>query len=441
MTPTKASRLPTLPFGTTLPFGAPQKVERFVLENGLRVLLLPDRSAPLIALQLWFKVGSRHEKKGKTGLAHLFEHLMFNQFESLAAGEFDVKMESMGADNNASTWLDFTQYQEAFPKKHLRAVLELEAHRMTSLVLESEPVAREKEVVMNERRYRVDDDVDGAAEELLYKTAFSAHPYHSPTIGWMKDIEGLSPQDCKQFYAQYYCPNNATLVLVGDLSPARALSLVSRAFGHIPQAEVPEEDTHFDPPQTTGKQVAVELPTATSKLQVGFLGPALGDEDHVLACLLVEVLTSGNASRLHQRMVYRDQIASEVAGFVGPHRDPSLIEFSASAREEADAQTLLLTLETELEKLRSQPISNEELERAKARFEFSQLGGMETAEGKASQLGFYDTLLGNPVAAWERLERAQRAQASDLRRVARRYLRPERQTSVLVSPSTPEAGA
>ncbi|MCH2109308.1 MAG: insulinase family protein, partial [Polyangiaceae bacterium] len=178
------------------------ELERYALANGLQVLHLQDKSAPIIALHTWFDVGSRHERPGKTGLAHLFEHLMFNEMEGLAPGEFDRRMESAGADNNASTWLDFTQYEEAFPKSQLAKVMELEALRMGKLLLQQAQLDSEKEVVANERRYRVEDDVEGKAEELLWKLAFQKHSYHWPTIGWMEDIQNFEVEDCLDFYRE-----------------------------------------------------------------------------------------------------------------------------------------------------------------------------------------------------------------------------------------------
>src|SRR5262245_56053404 len=176
-------------------------------------------------------VGSRNEKPGKTGIAHLFEHLMFNETEGLAAGEFDRQLEELGAESNASTWLDWTHYDIAIPSSGFDRVVELEAERMNHLVLREPQVASEKEVVMNERRFRVEDDVEGALNELLWSTAFEDHPYRWPTIGWMSDIESFDVDDCQRFYRTYYAPNNATLVVVGDIEPERTLRKLQDAYG------------------------------------------------------------------------------------------------------------------------------------------------------------------------------------------------------------------
>ena len=206
------------------PFG-PSTVRRYGLSNGLTILLLEDKSAPVVSYFTWFKVGSRHEKPGKTGLAHLFEHLMFNETLHLKAGEFDKKLEESGAESNAATWVDWTFYHESVPKDRLPLVVKLESDRMHNLVLRDAQVTSEKEVVANERRYRVEDDVEGTANELLYKHAFEKHAYHWPTIGWMEDIQAFTPEDCEEFYRTYYAPNNATVVVVGDFQEAKLLGL------------------------------------------------------------------------------------------------------------------------------------------------------------------------------------------------------------------------
>jgi zinc protease len=416
----------------TVPFGPVLEVDQFVLKNGLEILLVVDQTAPVIAYQTWFRVGSRHETRGKTGLAHLFEHLMFNEVEGLPAGAFDEKMEAAGADNNASTWLDFTQYQEAFPKAHLKMVADLEARRMQHLVLREPQVTSEKEVVKNERRYRVDDDVEGAVEELLWKTAFVQHPYHAPTIGWMEDIEGLSTDDCRDFYRAFYAPNNASLILVGDLNPKRVLALIMEKYGEIPPFALPLENSFPEPVQVAERIVESFQPTPTEKLVLGYKGPALGDSDHIVLTLLLEILTGSAASRIRRRLVRTQEIASDVSGFVGPHAHPSLIEISAAARQNHTAEELLSVIEEEIDRLKTEPVSTDELDRAKSRMELGLLGSMESAEGKASTIGFYQCVLGQPAEAISRLERAARVTPGDLRYAARRYLTAGSRTTLFV---------
>jgi zinc protease len=425
------------PFGAlhyvgSVSFGAALSLQRFRLGNGLTILVCEDHSAPVVAYHTWYRVGSRHEQEGKTGLAHLFEHLMFNEIEGRKAGEFDRKLEEAGAESNASTWLDWTQYNIAIPKDQLGLVIGLEAERMSKLVLRDPQVTTEKGVVANERRYRVDDDVEGAVSELLWATAFTRHAYRWPTIGWMQDIEGFTTEDCDAFYRTYYAPNNAIIVVVGDMSVPFVLGKIAKAYGHLPASTLPVEDVVPEPPQVEERSIEVTKPTSTQKLAVGYHSPAMGDFDHPALSLLAEVLFGGRASRLHQKLVRELEIATEVRVFVGPFRDPGLIEIYASARGEHTAEELLAAIDEELTRVQDEPIALEEIERARSRLELGLLAGLETVDGKASTIGFYETVLGRPAAAFERLEATARLTASDLRRVARRYLRKEARSIVRV---------
>ena len=425
----------------TVAFGPSLAVERFRFGNGLELLFCEDHSAPVIAYHTWFRVGSRHEREGKTGLAHLFEHLMFNEVEGRKAGEFDRKLEEAGAESNASTWLDFTQYNISIPKDQLPLVIKLESERMSRLVLREPQVKSEKEVVANERRYRVDDDVEGAVSELLWATAFDKHAYRWPTIGWMKDIEGFTTEDCLEFYRTYYAPNNAVLVVVGDVAELALLKRLSAAYGALPPSTLPLEDVQPEPPQNAERRLEVTKPTSTEKLVVGYHSPAMGDFDHPALSLLAEVLFGGRASRLHQKLVRELELATEVRAFVGPFRDPGLFEIFASAREGKNAEQLLAVIDAEFEKIQTEPITAEEIARASARLELSLLAGLETVDGKASTLGFYETVLGRPGAAFERLETTRRVTASDLVRVARRYLLPRFRSVILVRPDAAASNA
>jgi zinc protease len=412
----------------------PPRVQRFLLGNGLRLLLLVDRSAPVLSYFTWFRVGSRHEKPGKTGLAHLFEHLMFNETEGLAANEFDRKLEENGAESNAATWLDWTYYYESLPRDRFQLAVKLESERMARLVLREPQVTSEKEVVANERRMRVDDDVEGTANEILYKTAFTRHPYHWPTIGWMTDIEGFTPEDCAAFYRTYYAPNNATVIVVGDVAEKDVLTRIRDAYGAIPASEIPEEDTHPEPPQNEARLVELSKPTPSEKLLVGYRGPALGDADHPTCVVLNEILFGGRASRLYRDLVTTREACTEVRGWVSTFRDPGLYELYFTARPGVTSKDVLAAVETQLARVRDELVESEELDRAKARLELGLLQSLETTSGKAEQIGFYDTVLGDPCAAFRRLERYRRVTAGEIRTAARRYFVPEARTIVKVLP-------
>jgi zinc protease len=421
----------------TVPFGARLRIERFRFANGMELLACEDRSAPVVAYHTFYKVGSRHEREGKTGLAHLFEHLMFNEVEGRAPGEFDRKLEEAGAESNASTWLDWTHYNIAVPKDKLALVIGLEAERMSRLVLRDPQVTSEKEVVANERRYRVEDDVEGSVSELLWATAFTRHAYRWPTIGWMKDIEGFTTGDCEEFYATYYAPNNAVLVVVGDFVEATLLEKVAAAYGGIAPSSLPVENYQAEPPQTVERRMEVTKPTPTEKIAIGYHGPALGDFDHLGLSLLVDVLFTGRASRVHQKLVRELELASDVRAFVGPFRDPGLVEFFASAREGHTAEDLLAAIDSELVRAQEEAVSAEEIERARARTELGLLASLETVDGKATTIGFYETVLGRPAAAFERLDALRRIGPSDLLRAARRFFDRNARSLVVVRKGLP----
>ncbi len=421
---------------TSVAFGAAAAVHVLVMDNGLRILMMLDRSAPVVAYATWYRVGSRHEKAGKTGLAHLFEHLMFNETEHLKAGEFDRKLEESGAESNAATWLDWTYYYEAVPKDRIGLIIELEADRMAHLVLREAQVTSEKEVVANERRYRVDDDVEGLASELLYRTAFERHNYGWPTIGWMEDIQAFVPSDCESFYKTFYAPNNATIVVVGDVREADVLTRLRKAYGALPRAEIPDEDTHPEPPQTEERVVVLRKPTATEKLVIGYHGPALADPDHAPLAVLQEVFLGGRASRGYRAMLIDKELATDLRGWASTFRDPGLFEVYLTARPGKTKDELLATFDHEITRLRDDLVTADELQCAKARLELGGLQSLDTASGKAEQIGFYDTVVGDPAGAFRRLEAYRRVTAGDVRRVARRFLVTRSRTIVHVIPET-----
>jgi zinc protease len=416
-------------------FGPSLRVAKLRLANGMKLRLQIDSAAPVIALQTWVGVGSRFEKQGKTGICHLFEHLMFGETEGLAHGAFDRLLEEAGAETNAATFLDWTYYQQNLPKAALELALRLEAERFSRLVLREPQVASEKDVVANERRQRVDDDVDGAVSELLYKEAFREHGYGIPTIGWMSDIESFTPEDCLAFYGTYYAPNNATLVLVGDLDAASTLALVDQYFGPLRSSDIPVEDVRPEPPQTSERRIEVTKPTATEKLAIGYRSPALGDFDHAPLTLLGEILFGGRASRMHRKLVKELELAVEARVWVGTFRDPGLFDVGLTAREEIAAEALLEAFDAEMDAIRREPPSESELDRVKARLELATLQSLETVGGRAETIGFNEIVLGDSAASFARLEAYQRVTRSDLLRVARRYLDPSQRTIVVVRPS------
>ncbi|MBI2894389.1 MAG: insulinase family protein [Deltaproteobacteria bacterium] len=421
-------------------FGAGQRISKFELPNGLRIIVSEDHAAPVFSYHTWFRVGSRNEREGKTGLAHLFEHLMFNETESLRAGEFDRILEQAGGESNAATWVDWTFYHENLPSSKLDLAVRLEADRMQHLVLQDPQVTSEKEVVANERRYSVDDSVEGSLNELLYKTAFSRHPYHWPTIGWMSDIESFDTADCRSFYRTYYAPNNATLVVVGDVDTARLLRLVRRHYGSIARQGIPGQEFPREPRQRRERRVTVEKPVAADRLQVGWRGPALSDPDHVALTVANEVLFGGRSSRLYRSLVTRLEIASSARGWVSTFADPGLYEVFVELRQGHRAAEAERVIATAVSGLRRELVPDQEMEKARSRLELQFLQGLTTAGGKAEQLGFHETTLGDFRTMFDRLEAIRNVTAEDVRRAARRFLRRTNRTAIVAVPEPPGGG-
>ncbi len=424
-------------FVETIPFGDHFEVERHRFENGLTALIMTDRSAPVISYQTWYRVGSRHEKRGKTGLAHLFEHLMFNETKSLPRGEFDRLLESAGGETNAATWVDWTYYYENVPREEIGLVVRLEADRMTNLVLRDPQVKSEKEVVANERRFRVDDEVEGSVNELLYKTAFTKHPYHWPTIGWMADIERFTTADCREFYGTYYAPNNAVVVMVGDITVDEALKILHSRYDAIGSSKIPRERVVHEPPQTKERIVRIRKPTQTQKLQLGYRAPAFGERKHAILSVANEILFGGRSSRLVRALVTEGEVAAEARGSVAPSELPGLYEIWVSMRDRHTANEALAIIDAEFERLASSLVKPSELEKVKNRMELGFLQGLETASGKAEQIGFYEVVTGDPRRVFERVEAMRSVTRDEIRSAVANLLVPRARTRIHVEPNAP----
>lgn len=397
--------------------------------------MAPDRAAPVAFVHTWLSVGSRHEPAGKTGMAHLFEHLMFGGTATQPFGAFDRRIEEAGGDTNGATWLDWTYFSNDVPVAALPLVLELEADRMQHLVLEPEPVEREREVVLNERRETVEDDVDEYASEQLYLTALSRHGYRHPTIGFAEDVEALSIDDCRAFYRTYYAPNNATLVVVGDVEPEAVAELVDRHYGAMTSSSIPVAPHDVEPEPTGARRKRLELPTDLARLVVGYRAPAVGSDDHAAVVVLNEVLTGGRAGWLHRALVEDARVAQGVSGDVGFFRDPSLWELDVLAQDEDITPAALeAPLRAVLERV-AERIDEAALEGARSRLELRALQELWSGDGRAEQLGFGEVVLGDPGWSLDRVEAYRAVDRDAVVAAAERYLRPEACTTIEVVPS------
>ncbi len=414
-------------------FGPTLRVRRFRLDNGLSLLILRDPSAPIVSYHTWFRVGSRHETPGKTGQAHLLEHLMFIETKSLREGEFDRLLEAEGGESNAATWTDWTYYYENLPASSWKLAVQLEAGRMNDLVLSKARVASEKEVVESERRDRVEDDVDGAVSEKLYAAVFGRrHPYGWPTIGWMRDIESFRPSDCRDFYRAHYAPNHATIVVVGDVDEADALRTISAAYARFPAAEAPTPRPVRAPEPRGERRLEMRWPSPTEKLAIGWPAPPFASRDHAVLVVLTHVLSMGRSARLHVDLVREREIASEVRMSLAPFQQASLLDAWVSLREGHDADRALSALDRQIARLSREDVPVAELDKVKNGLELAFLGGLETVPGKADQIGFSETVVGDPSHAFVRLEEYRSVTPADVRRVAREVLSSRARTVIRV---------
>ena len=410
-------------------------VEERSLPNGLQIRLLADRSLPVATLYSFFRVGSRNERPGITGISHLFEHMMFNGSKRYGPKEFDRKLEAAGGTSNAYTSNDLTAYYEEFASDALPLVLDLEADRMASLVIDDESLKREREVVKEERRFRTDNDIDGMMDEAMSSLAFLAHPYRWPVVGWMSDLDLISRGDCERYFRTYYAPNNCILLLAGDFDPGDAWGLIEKAYGQIPSGEPLPQVATGEPPQKGERRSAIHFPAQAPAILVGFRGPDGRDSDSLVLDLIEAALSYGEGARLKRALVYGQELCVDAHVFFGWRIDPGLFEVSLKLNPGTDPARAETALWAELQRLCDEPLSEKELSRAKNLVRANLLRGLQTANGKAHTLGQMEMMLGSWRALFDLPDRYQAISAADLQRVARKTFAPHRRNVVSLVPS------
>ena len=401
-------------------------VERDTLPNGLTVILHQDHSTPIVAVNVWYKVGSGDELPGRTGFAHLFEHIMFMGSENVPVGEFDRLLEAAGADNNGSTTEDRTNYFEVMPSNALPLALWLEADRMGFLLptLDQSKLDIQRDVVQNERRQRYDNAPYGRASEVIGAALFPAdHPYSWPVIGSLADLSAASLEDVHAFFRRYYAPNNASIVIAGDFQRDSAMAWVRRYFGDIPRGPAIERRTTV-PPVRLQRDTFLVLEDRVQLPRVYYAWhtvPAFHEDDAALD-VLAGVLTSGNSSRLHQKLVYELQVAQSVSSFQASGKLDGWFMVNVLPRpNNAPADIARLTT-TEIERIARDGITERELERVQNSLRSSFLNNLASVLGKADQLNFYNYFVGNPDYVQQDAARYDRVTRADVQRAATRYL-------------------
>ncbi|MGE0449228.1 MAG: M16 family metallopeptidase [Vicinamibacterales bacterium] len=410
--------------------------ERLTLPNGLTVILSEDHSTPIVHLQLWYHVGSKNERPGRTGFAHLFEHMMFKGSKNVGPEEHTSVIASVGGQSNAYTTDDETVFWETAPAQYLPLLVWLEADRMASLRIESDTFVNEREVVKEERRMRVDNQPYGRLTELIYEHAFTTHPYKHPTIGSMQDLQAASIDDVREFYQTYYVPENATVVIVGDFEPIVAKAVVSQYFGRVRQAErrVPR-DIPREPPQTAEKRVTVDAPWPLPAVVVAYHITYDGHPDSYPLHIASKVLSDGQSSRIYQKLVYERQLAVTAFGGANLIEDPNLFYAVAIVQPGQKPEDAVAALIAELDRLKDEPISARELQRTKNQFARDYIMGRQSNQQKALQLAHAAVIHDDLTTADGEFEIFQAITAADVQRVARTYFNEQNRVVLTVMPA------
>jgi len=412
-------------------------LELYTLPNGLRVILNEDHSAPLVAINLWYHVGSKNERPGRTGFAHLFEHMLFSGSQHVGNNEHFRYVQSVGGVLNGTTFFDRTNYFEILPSQYLALGLWLESDRMGFFLpaLTQEKLDIQREVVKEERRQRYDNVPYGTAFERLLHLAYDPdYPYHWPTIGSMEDLSAASLDDIRNFFSIWYRPDNCVLTLVGDFSPSEAKDLIARYFADVaPGGNFPPFDRIRKETRSERREIhpsRVPLP----RLYRLYHLPRMGDRDWIAGDLLSTVLTSDKASRLEKSLVYDKQIATDVAAYVLPTEATGILLLQATANEGVPVEKIEKTIDEEIERIVVGGITEDELTRAKNRAEVDLAHQIENYDARADLIGMLATFFDDPnrVTTW--LEPYRAATAADVASIARQYLVPENRVTCVYMP-------
>jgi predicted Zn-dependent peptidase len=410
------------------------KVERHTLKNGMVVLTHEDHAVPAATFWQWFKVGSRNEAPGITGISHYFEHMMFNGSQNVAPKEYDKILESNGGYSNAFTDRDMTAYYEDIASDRLDVLFRLDSDRMASLSLLPEQLKSEIEVVKEERRLRTDNDIAGMLDEQLYAGAFLASPYRWPVVGWMGDLERITREDCVAYFRTYYAPNNCILVLTGDFDTKAALAQIEKSFGSIPAQTPPARPVDSEPEQKGERRAEVHYPAENVSFQAGYKVPGVASADIAVLDVLSSILGDGESSRLHQALIYQQQIALSASSFMRTRLDPTLFEFYVEMKPGRGAAEGEKALYGVLDTLAKEGPTARELEKAKNLLEASFVKSLKTNNGVGEQLGFYEHVFGDYNAMFKAVDRYRAVTAEDCRRVAQKYFVPLQRTVVVLVP-------
>ncbi|KUM23937.1 zinc protease [Mesorhizobium loti] len=408
--------------------GDEAEVKDFLLDNGMEVVVVPDHRAPIVTHMVWYKIGSADEPPGKSGIAHFFEHLMFKATANHAAGEFDRAVADIGGSNNAFTSYDYTAFHETVTPSALEQMMGFEADRMRNLILTDDVIKTERDVILEERRSRIDSNPQAVLDEEVDATLWQNQPYRIPVIGWMQEMEQLNRTDAKAFYDSYYRPNNAVLVVAGDVDPGAVKAMAERTYGKIARGpDLPPRIRPVEPEQNTKRTVTltdarVSVPSFSTQWVVPSYHTAKPGEAEALD-LLAEILGGDNHSRLYQQLVVKQGIASEAAAFFqGTMLDATNFTVYGSPRGDAKLSDVEAAVDAEIARIAREGVTDDELERAKTRYVRSMIFARDKQDDMANMYGSTLATGGNVKDVQEWPDRIRKVTAGQVKAVAARYL-------------------
>jgi len=420
----------------------PEDVHTFTLKNGMKFMVLEDHSIPNANFYTFWKVGSRNEVHGITGLSHFFEHMMFNGAKKYGPKQFDRVMEANGGSNNAYTTENNTVYTDWFQSGALETIFDLEADRIRDLAIDPKMVESERGVVLSERSTGLENSNYRLLGELVQSTAFTEHPYMFPVIGFESDIKRWTQADLERYFKTYYSPNNAVAVIVGDVTPAQVEKLAKQYIESIPAQKLPDSLRTVEPPQNGERRVTTYKDIATPNVMLAYHVPATSHPDYYALDLLSGVLSSGNSSRLIKSLVLDSTIASRVSSNMEIALDPTLFSIYAIAASNVSAEQLERAVENQIEKIVTSGITDVELQKLKNQKLMEFYHTMETINGKANSLGTYELYFGDYKKLYEAPSLYEKVTKEDVQRVAKTYLTMRNRTVGYLLPETKKvAGA
>ncbi len=409
------------------------------LSNGLKVILVEDHKSPVVVFQIWYRVGGIDEERGKTGTAHLLEHMMFKGTKNVPKGEFSKPVAKNGGSENAFTSRDYTAYFQKFSRDRLRLSFELESDRMQNLILDPEEFQLERDVVQEERRMRYEDDPTSVVVESLFAQAFLVHPYHNPVIGWMTDLTSLEVDDFRRWYRNYYVPENAIIVLVGDFDPQDSLTQIKKYFGPIPAGKRPPRQKIEEPPQRGERRFFINKEAQLPFVFIGYHVPNIKHPDHYALDVLEKILSSGKSSRLYKELVYKQQIALYAGGSYGNWtNDPQLFYFYGGLKPGKSAQQFEDALYKQLKIIAAEPVADRELAKAKNQVEAAFILGQDSIFHQAMLVGKLETVGVDHGYLNTYVENIRKITAEDVARVAKEYFSKENRTVGILVPQKPQ---